>query len=270
MSRAFLGEVLPAVRSELESGTYDEGVPAIRAHRPPSLRAAIEANRDRGALLVEYKRLSPGARQALPTPRTVTEFVRRTGDAPVAGFSCLATAHGFDGSPARVAELAAATPKPVLFKEFVIDPVQVRVAARAGAAAVLLIARLETEGHLRVPLRELADTAHEEGLEVLLELHSPAELSRSPGVRADVFGVNTRDLGTLEFDRATAQDTLRQAAAAGLRPLLGLSGVESASDAGAFWRAGCDGLLVGSAVARSDDPEAFLRSLEREPVGGHR
>ncbi len=167
-----------------------------------------------------------------------------------------------------MADLARCTPRPVLFKEFVVADEQIEVAARAGASAILLIARLAAEGHLDRPLAELADEAHDRGLEVLLEVHRSAELSWVEGVRADVFGVNVRDLDTLQIDRPTAMRALADAHAAGLKPLLGLSGVTNPSDAAAFWNAGADGLLVGTAVARSNEPAEFLDTLRREPRGG--
>jgi indole-3-glycerol phosphate synthase len=267
VSPAFLDEVLPRVREAVGSAAYDRGVPERAVRAPSSLRRAIEREREAGALLVEYKRASPGATRPLPPPRTVEEFVAATDVAGVAGYSCLATAYGFDGAPAHVAELAALTRRPVLFKEFVLTPRQVEVAARSGAAAVLLIARLETERRLDAPLSELARTAHRLGLEVLLELHAPAELSRVAGVEADVFGVNSRDLATLRFERETASETINRARELGLRPLLGLSGVEGPKGADGFWSRGCDGILVGSAVARSDAPDRFLSSLRRSPGG---
>jgi len=268
VSTSFLREVVGEIRAALADGRYAEGVPTTRRRPPASLRAAIERDRDAGALLVEYKRASPGASAPLPIPRSVTEFLRLTGESGIAGYSCLATTYGFDGAPARVAELASSTSVPVLFKEFVVASAQLEVAARTGAAAVLLIARLEDDGLLEEPLADLAREAHRLGLEVLLELHAPAELSRLGGVEADVFGVNTRDLATLRFDRPTAYGTLEQARRRGLRPLLGLSGVEGPDGAAEFWRRGCDGLLVGSAVARSPDPAALLAALRRAPPGG--
>jgi indole-3-glycerol phosphate synthase len=266
MTPPFLEETVDEIRADLRSGEYDRGVPAAPSRPPPSLRAAIERERPGGALLVEYKRASPGAARPLPPPRSLDEFVRATDGAGVAAYSCLATRHGFDGAPARVAELARRTARPVLFKEFVIDPAQLGVAARTGAAAVLLIARLESAGLLQVPLRDLAGDAHRLGLEVLLELHDPAELSRLDGVGADVYGVNTRDLSSLRLDRPTAFATLARCRQERRVPLLGLSGVEGPADAQEFWNRGCDGLLVGSAVARASEPSAFLASLRRPPA----
>ncbi len=263
MTRGFLAEVVTHVRAEAASPRYELGVPRRRQVPPRSLRAAIEREAREGALLVEYKRSSPGYRGALPPPRSVPEFLRVTTAVGVAAYSCLATAHCFDGAPARVAELAAATPRPVLFKEFVLNTHQLDIAARCGAAAVLLVARLERDGLLDVPLAELASEAHRRGLEVLVEVHDAAELSRVDGVGADVFGVNVRNLVTLELERPTALAALDSAARRGLRPLLGLSGVEGPKEAAEFWSHGCDGILVGTAVARAEDPRALLADLRR-------
>ena len=261
MSRSFLVEVAGKVAQEVASPTYDRDVPRVRPRAPPSLRQAIQRDRSHRALVVEYKRRSPGSSEPLPPPKSIPEFVAATAVDGVVAYSCLATSYGFDGAPARVAELVARTERPVLFKEFVLDRRQVEVAARAGAAAVLLIARLERERLLAESLAELARTAHRAGLEVLLELHDPAELSLVDGVEADVYGVNVRDLATLAFERGRAYSTLEQASARGLRPLLGLSGVATPADAERFWTRGCDGILVGTSVARAAEPAGFLASL---------
>jgi indole-3-glycerol phosphate synthase len=268
VSGSFLEDVVARVRESVASADYGEGVPAVALPRPPSFKAAVERERHAGALVVEYKRASPGATVPLPPSRTIEAFVAATDVEGVAGYSCLATRHGFDGAPERVAELVARTRRPVLFKEFVVGTAQLDVARRTGASAVLLIARLEPAGLLDRPLRELASEARARGLEVVLELHDSAELSRVDGVAPDVTGVNVRDLASLALDRPTAFATIEAARRAGLAPLLGLSGVDGPPAANEFWSRGCDGLLVGSAVARSDDPKRLLASLRRPPGPG--
>jgi indole-3-glycerol phosphate synthase len=262
----FLAEVVREVRADVRSPSYAGRLPPLRGGTRPSLRAAVERDRARGALVVEFKRASPGQPEPALPARSVAAFLRAVEPAEPAAFSCLATGPRFGGSPHDVADLARGTPRPVLFKDFVLGPRQIEAAERSGASAVLLIARLETEGHLEHSLAELARAAHDRGLEVLLEFHQSAELSRADGVSADVYGVNVRDLDSLALDRATAIRTLDAARAAGLAPLLGLSGVAGRADAETFWNAGTDGLLVGTAVARANDPAAFLRSLRRTTV----
>lgn len=266
----FLAEIVEETRRTVSAPDYGSGIPEPRPKPPSSFRQAVEDGRGQGALVVEFKRISPGQPKPRLPIRTVTEFVEATHRAPVSAFSCLATVPRFEGSPVDVAELARLVDRPVLFKDFVVDRRQVAVAARSGASAVLLIARLATEGLLSDGLADLADEAHRLGLEVLLEFHRQTELSEVSNVPADVYGVNTRDLDTLGIHRDRADSTLREARERGLRPLLGLSGVERPADAHRFWEDGVDGILVGTAVARARDPSEFLQTLRRPLGGGYR
>jgi len=260
---SFLEEIIPEIRRSIADPRYGEGLPDQAGNRPsPSLRQALLDARETGGLMVEYKRVSPGQMDPVLPFRKVPAFVAATRSFATA-YSCLATAPRFSGSPSDVGELARATDRPVLFKDIVVDPRQVEVAARTGASAVLLIARLAETGIPEGELAALAATAHRLGLEVVLEFHHRSELSLAAGVAADVYGVNARDLGTLAIDRATAEATLDAASDQGLRPLLGLSGVETPADARRFWDHGADGILVGTAVARSSEPARLLSTLAR-------
>jgi indole-3-glycerol phosphate synthase len=260
----FLAEVVPAVRRDVASGQYARRQRPVRGASPARLSAALSREQHRGALLVEFKRVSPGSSTPRLPARGIPEFLASTKVEGLAGYSCLATRYRFEGSVNDVRAVVAGTDRPVLFKDFVVDPVQVDCAADAGTAAILLIARLEDEGLLETPLAELAQRARDRGLEVLLELHARSELRHVKDVAPEMIGVNVRDLDTLKMEPAAAAATIR--AAGDLHPLLGLSGVGSAEDARRFWSLGVDGILVGSAVARADDPGAFLKSLARPGV----
>jgi len=262
----FLAEVVRETRAAIGRPDYLSGIgPHEGPGRRPSLKRAVETAGPGGALLVEFKRVSPGAATPRLPARSAAEFVRATRPGGVTAYSCIATVPRFDGSPRDVAQLVTQTDLPVLFKDFVVDPVQLEAATRAGASAVLLIARLETEGLVSASLAELASQAHARRLEVLLELHDRTELRQVGNVAADMYGVNVRDLDSLRMEPDVAAATIR--AAGPLRPLLGLSGVAGPADARRFWEAGVDGILVGSAVARANDPAGFLRSLHR-PLPG--
>jgi indole-3-glycerol phosphate synthase len=263
MTPGFLAEILREVAADVARDDYEEGMPPVSFEARPSFRSAVEAGRATGSLVVEHKRASPGRLDPVLPPRSLEEFVRVTDVPGVVAYSCLATRSRFEGSPGDVAELASRTPKPVLFKDFVIARRQLDAAVRAGASAVLLIARLEKSA----PLAELSREAHRRGLEVLLEMHDASELARAADVPADLYGVNARDLDTLAIDRPGAERTIEEAWDRGLKPLLGMSGVERPADVRRFLDSGADGVLVGSAVARAPDPRAFLSSLLERPTG---
>jgi indole-3-glycerol phosphate synthase len=260
----FLADLLPRVRAQIQDPTYLRDLTERPAGPAPSLRAAVQKARDGWALLAERKLESPGAGTPASPPPALDRFVEWVRAGGADGLSCLSTRPAFGGSPRDVAELVRATGLPVLFKDFIVDPIQLEAAHRAGASAVLLIARLETEGYLERPIRELADAAHARDLEVLLEVHRPEEWAVAAGARVDLFGVNLRDLDTLRFEPEVAESTFRA-----IRtdvPVLGLSGVSAPADAERYRRWGADGLLVGTGFIRASDPPAFLASL-RVPRG---
>jgi indole-3-glycerol phosphate synthase len=261
----FLAQMVRATRESVSDPGYLDGIPTSRAPGRPSLRAALERDRLRGALVAEFKRRSPGSTEPHLPARTPAEFVRSCSSSRVTAFSVLAGRPYFEGAPNDVSAVASRTDRPILFKDFVVEPMQLEAAARCGASAVLLIARLATEEGLEVPLAELARRAHALGLEVVLEWHARAELRRTEDVPADVYGVNVRDLDSLELRPDVAGETLT--AALGHRPMLGLSGVEGPEQARRFWDAGVDGIVVGTALARSEDAAAFLDSIGRPPPG---
>jgi indole-3-glycerol phosphate synthase len=258
--------MVDATRAEVARPGYLEGLPALGERHPPSLRTAVIRGSGTGAILAEFKRRSPGATHPELPRRGLDAFVRETSEAKVDAYSCLASHPEFGGTPGDVAELATLTNRPILFKDFVIEPRQIEAATRAGASAVLLIARLEAEGLLQHSLRALAEAAHARGLEVLLEWHRRSELRQTEDVPADVYGVNVRDLDSLEMHPSVAEETIR--AVSHFRPLIGMSGIEGSADARRFWDAGVDGILVGTALSRASDPSAFLTGLRRTTRGG--
>ena len=72
----------------------------------------------------------------------------------------------FDGDLAHLAEVVAAVPgTPVMRKDFLVEPVQVLEARKAGASGVLLIATMLSDAKLR----EMLAAAWEHGMFVLLE-----------------------------------------------------------------------------------------------------
>jgi indole-3-glycerol phosphate synthase len=255
----FLSDLLPRVRSQIDDPLYLDGLPDLPPRRAPSLREAVVRATNRWAILVERKHESPGSTEPALPELPLDRFIEEVREGGADGLSCLATTPAFHGSPREVADLVRVSKLPVLFKDFVIDPLQVEAAYRTGASAILLIARLESGGFLDIPIRELAMTARARGLEVLLEVHDPDEWPVADDVAVDLFGVNLRDLDTLRFEPEVVEDTFRTAGTR--RPLLGLSGVSSPEEAARFRQWGADGLLVGTGFARAGHPASFLRSL---------
>jgi indole-3-glycerol phosphate synthase len=144
---------------------------------------------------------------------------------------------------------------PVLRKDFILDELQLLEARAAGASAVLLIVRALDVSRLQA----LAQAAAGMGLATLVEIHSPRELAAAVAVRPGAIGVNARDLATFRVDLDGAERLLREVP----RDTLAVaeSGIETRADVERLAAAGADFVLVGTSVARHDDPTAAVRAL---------
>jgi indole-3-glycerol phosphate synthase len=180
----------------------------------------------------------------------------------------------FDGALEHLEDVAAAVPDtPVMRKDFLVEPVQVLEARKAGASGVLLITAMLSDDTLRAML----DAAFELGMFVLLEAFDENDLERSKvllGNPADhdraaagklLVGVNTRNLRTLEVDSARLE---RLAPLLPNAPCVAESGLKTADDAAAVAVWGYRLALVGSALMRSEDPAGLVRDMRA--AGGAR
>ena len=176
-----------------------------------------------------------------------------------AAISVLTEPSRFDGELAHLEMVVAAVPDtPVMRKDFLVEPVQVLEARRAGASGVLLITTMLDDAKLS----SMLDCAFEHGMFVLLESFDEDDLLRSARyLDRDgdlLIGVNTRNLRTLEVDG----DRLRR-----LGPMLpearcvAESGLRSADDATRVAEWGYTMALVGTALMRSEDPTALVKQM---------
>jgi len=135
-----------------------------------------------------------------------------------------------------------------------LEPYQVYESRAMGADAVLLIAALLDARTLRALIGLCADL----GMAALAEVHAEDEVDAALGAGARLIGINNRDLRTFEVDLET---TARLRARIPRDVLvIGESGIHSATDL-ARLRPYVDGVLVGTALVRSEHPEAAVRAL---------
>jgi len=184
-----------------------------------------------------------------------------------AAISVLTEPSRFDGDLTHLEEVVDAVPNtPVMRKDFLVEPVQVLEARKAGASGVLLITTMLSDAKLR----EMLDRAWEHGLFVLLEAFDEEDLRRTSmllesephGDRAEngqlLVGVNTRNLRTLEVD----SDRLKSLAPALPRArCVAESGLRVPDDAARVAGWGYRMALIGTALMRSDDPAALVGAM---------
>ena len=146
-------------------------------------------------IIAEFKRKSPskGWIKEEGRPDIIPLSYQQHG---AAALSILTDEKYFGGQDAFISTARHSGVKiPILYKNFVIDEYQLFQARLCGASAVLLIAADLTLS----ACKSLLHTAHELGMEVLLEMHSEAELDYA-ALGPDMYGINNRNLGSFVTD----------------------------------------------------------------------
>lgn len=215
-------------------------------------------------IIAEFKRKSP-SKGWIHADAKAEVVVPQYAEGGASAVSILTNEKYFGGSPAFIQAVRASVPDlPILRKEFIIDEYQVYEAKAIGADAILLIAAALTPDHYSALLR----TAHSLGLEVLLEVHAPEELSYLDAGIPDMLGVNNRSLGTFHTDVNHSFEIARQmqAAVAHLsdaeRPVIvSESGISSPDIVRQLRSVGFRGFLIGECFMKETEPGEALRQF---------
>ncbi len=225
-------------------------------------------------VIAEIKERSPAAGDLLTTGSDRAERARRYASGGAAAISVLTEPSRFGGDLKHLEEVVAAVPdSPVMRKDFLVEPVQLLEARKAGASGALLIVTMLSGQKLE----ELLCCAWEHDLFVLLEAFDEHDLARASKLLENsthrhkaerdqlLFGVNSRNLRSLAVDRGRLQK---------LAPLLpqascvAESGIDHADDARQVAVLGYRAVLVGTALMRSDDPATLIVSLREAGRAG--
>lgn len=201
--------------------------------------------------------------------RTAGELARRYEELGAPALSVV-TGSWLGGAARLLDAVVAATSLPVLVKDLFTREKQIRQAAEAGAAAVLLTPAI-------LPNRlmpTLIDACLDNGVTPFVEITAAAELTALTRAEACVVAVNNEDLRRRESDdpdQGRDPHLLPRVRAAGAGLPVSTGGVGTPEDAAGLLAAGYRGLLVGTGLLRAEDPDAWfgaLRALlpDAEPV----
>jgi indole-3-glycerol phosphate synthase len=221
------------------------GIAALRrdAGAPPSVMAEVKF-RSPSAGVIREKRPGEAVR--------VAEAYERGGASII---SVLADGPGFDGSPLVVRRVASAVRVPVLFKEFVLDPIQIDLAYDVGASLVLLLVRCLTDHELTA----LMNHTRALGMEPVVEAATADEVDRAIDAGASIIGVNARDLSTFRVDMDAAADYVARIPDDAVGVFM--SGVRGPEDFRKVAEGRADAVLIGEGLMRAKDPGARLAEL---------
>jgi indole-3-glycerol phosphate synthase len=239
-------------KAQLSERDIHRQVEAILDFATPSMKQALSESAS--GIIAEFKRKSPSK-----------GWIKEEGQADIiplsyqqngaAALSILTDEMYFGGCDdfIRIARHSGVQ-IPILYKNFIIDEYQLFQARLCGASAVLLIAADLTLAECK----SLLQTAHSLGLEVLLEMHSEAELEYAE-LEPDLCGINNRNLGSFVTD---VQNSFRLAE---LLPKdavkVSESGISNPDTVKALRQAGFRGFLIGENFMKTPAPGLALRDF---------
>ncbi|HEX3464157.1 MAG TPA: indole-3-glycerol phosphate synthase TrpC [Candidatus Elarobacter sp.] len=219
-----------------------------------AFRSALASARG-PAIIAEIKRASPSVGLIVPhlDPAEVAREYQAAGADAV---SVLTESDHFLGDLAYVDVARAATKLPILRKDFLSTRYEVVQSAAYGADAILAIVAGLTDGCIA----EMIEEARRYAMDVLVEVHTEAELYRALAAGAKLLGINNRNLHTFETDLAVTEELLPLVPAGTV--VISESGVKSQDDVRRLVEHGARGVLVGESLMRAADKSEAIRALK--------
>lgn len=255
-----LTEICDTKRTEVAARKASTSLADLQARAatqtpPRGFRAALDAASQSGfGLIAEIKKASPSKgliRADFNPPAHAIAY--QAGGA--ACLSVLTDAPYFQGHEEYLIAARATCALPVLRKDFMVDPWQVLESRSIGADAILIIVAALDDGQMA----EIETTAHELGMDALIEVHDAHELERALALKSRLIGVNNRDLRDFTVDFARTYELVSRAPDG--CTFVAESGLTGHADLLAMAEHGVHSFLVGEALMRQADVEGATRAL---------
>jgi indole-3-glycerol phosphate synthase len=213
-----------------------------------------QAGEGKPAVIAEVKKASP-SKGVIREDFQPAQIAASYSEGGASCLSVLTDRDFFQGSEAYLEQARSACELPVLRKDFTVDPYQVVEARAIGADAILLIVAALADDQMS----ELAQTASEFDLDILVEVHDRAELERALELSTTLIGINNRDLHSFETRLETTLELLPHIPDD--RLVITESGIHTPQDVALMRDANVQAFLVGEAFMRADEPGEKLREL---------
>ncbi|MEX2477450.1 MAG: indole-3-glycerol phosphate synthase TrpC [Gracilimonas sp.] len=218
-----------------------------------SFKKALQGS-DSVSIIAEVKKASPSKGIIRPDIDPI-DIALKYEEGGASAISVLTDEPFFKGSLKYLEAISKRVQLPLLRKDFIIDPYQIKEARAYGADAVLIIVAI-TEGK---QLDELLHAAKEFGLDALVECYDQDDFNRLNFDLVDILGVNNRDLKNFEMDVHRGISILKQASAETV--LVSESGLSSGNDLALLKKESIHSALIGEYFMRQKDPGQALKDL---------
>ncbi len=216
--------------------------------------SALTVNSDLKKIIAEVKRASPskGELGAIAHPAELASQYQEGGASVV---SVLTEQRRFKGSIADFVAVRNEIIIPMLRKDFIVTEYQVIESRILGADLLLLI----VAGLTQSQYIDFHQMANELGMDVLVEVHTEAELERALEADPTIVGINSRNLKTLDVDPAAFHQLIPLIPEGIVR--VAESGISERSEVIVVEELGAHAVLVGETLVRAGHPQAAISRL---------
>ena len=275
---------IPSVLQRIVATKHEEVVAARAAVSLEALKAQVAAdtqprrgfaNALRGAdigIIAEIKKASP-SKGIINHNFEPALFAKQYEQAGASCLSVLTDRDYFQGDDSYLIQARESCSLPILRKDFMVDVYQIYQSYLMGGDCILLIMACLDDDQVQ----ELHALSIELGMDVLIEVHTKAELERAlqlPRSAHNIYGINNRDLNTFDVDLQTTlelKNILIEALAADIdsgmllpktSPLIVTeSGIHSSDDIRLMLNNDIQHFLIGEQFMKTDHPGQALQSL---------
>ena len=275
---------IPSVLQRIVATKHEEVVAARAAVSLEALKAQVAADTQprRGfanalrsadiGIIAEIKKASP-SKGIINHNFEPALFAKQYEQAGASCLSVLTDRDYFQGDDSYLIQARESCSLPILRKDFMVDVYQIYQSYLMGADCILLIMACLDD----TQVQELHTLSIELGMDVLIEVHTKAELERAlqlPRSAHNIYGINNRDLNTFDVDLQTTlelKNILIEALAADIdsgmllpktSPLIVTeSGIHSSDDIRLMLNNDIQHFLIGEQFMKTDHPGQALQSL---------
>jgi len=233
-------DVLKKSISKLKSRSF------INAIRNPKLGTI--------AIIGEVKFASP-TESYLGSSDSLNMRIEQYESAGIDAISIVTEKHFFHGDPIFVVQIKNVTSVPVLEKDFIVDEYQLYEAAKSGADAVLLIAKLLSKEKLSLFV-EIAKTLD---IEPVVEINDELDLKKANATTTRIIAVNARDLHSFIVDVDRACQLILKIPDRYIK--LGFSGISSRIEVEKYKQAGASGVLIGTSLMKAKKISDYIEGV---------
>ena len=207
-------------------------------------------------LIAEIKRSSPSHNKINSELdlNNIVDIYAKYADA----ISVLTDKKFFDGSLEDMKLVSNLTSLPILRKDFIIDEYQIYEARCFGADAILLIASVLSLDEIN----NFIDIAESLNMDCLVELINKEELDKVLSSKAEIIGINNRNLDTLKIDLNTTLKLMNQIPDDKI--IVSESGITS-KDYLEKIKSKVNAILVGTLFMKSENPEYEIKKILSAP-----